>query len=705
MRLVPSSLLTLIACAVCAAGPPVDGSSWIDFRNGGQGISGADDLPLSWSREQNIGWYFDLPGYGQSTPAVWRDRIYVTAVDGPDKSRLWLLCLSVDDGSELWRKGLDSSRPQTAGDRTSRAAPSPAVDAQGVYALFDSGDFAAFSHDGEPLWRQDLNEVFNPIKNGHDFGSSPRLDDGRIYIHVSHLGPSYVAALSTEDGSVVWKKDLPPEGGWNTPIAVDSPSGRLVLISRAGGLEALDAESGETVWSRPGEWSQATAIPSLAAGDEIAVVPSMNRGESFAVRLSAPDRALWVAERATNHYSSPLVYRGRVYFVNTVGVVYCLDLETGRELWAKRLGQPSWASAIAAGDRLYFFGEQGLTTVMRASVTGADPEPVILSQNQLPVEDRIYGVAAVDGRLLFRTGTRLIQVEDTASGVELPEITRVDPAEEAARERARIPESDATPPRADGPGDAWVHPGDGLTYVWAPPGEFRMGCSAGDPDCAPDEQPAFDTKIEQGFWIGSTEVTVGAYQRFAEAIGKAMPAEPKQGDFELNPQWRHKDAPILQITWFDADNYCRWAGGRLPTEAEWEYAARAGRKDRRPEPLAEFGWFADNSGDERIDSETLVKEDRLGYVKTLSENRNRPRDVGGLKPNAWGLYDVLGNVWEWTATWHGDYPPAAEPELSGRRSTRGGSWSFFPSRVRLSSRLRFEPHRSSAFVGFRCAVQ
>ncbi|MCY4187790.1 MAG: PQQ-binding-like beta-propeller repeat protein, partial [Bryobacterales bacterium] len=430
------SLLLALALVPGAAAKPGDGSSWIGFRHGGDGVTAAKDLPLEWSHDRNIAWYVDLPGYGQSTPAVWNGRIYVTAVSGERKETLLLLCLSIEDGRELWRRTFESSRPQQAGNRTARAAPSPAVDGRGVYALFDSGDFLAFSHTGEPVWSRDLNETFGPIQNGHDFGSSPRLDGDRLYIHVSHLGPSYVVAVSAGAGNVLWKAEMPPEGGWNTPVAVDGPDRRIALVSRAGGATALDAATGEEIWSHPGEWSQATAIPSLAHSREIVVVPSMNRGKTFAIRLSAPRQKLWTAERATNHYSSPLAHDGRVYLTNPVGVIFCLDLETGRELWAHRAAGPAWASPIAASGRLYFFGETGVTTVLQQG-----PQPVVLAQNEVPVVDRIYCAAAVDGRLLLRTGTRLIQIAETGSGTQLPEITRVDPAEAAAGERGRI-----TPP-------------------------------------------------------------------------------------------------------------------------------------------------------------------------------------------------------------------------------------------------------------------
>ncbi len=261
-------------------------------------------------------------------------------------------------------------------------------------------------------------------------------------------------------------------------------------------------------------------------------------------------------------------------------------------------------------------------------------------------------------------------------------------------------------------GDVTVNPKDGLRYVYIGPGTFRMGCSEGDSECDGDEKPAREVTITRGFRIGQTEVTVDAYRQFAKATGRSMPSEPTFKDRKLNEGWKNGSMPMVNVDWTDSKNYCEWAGGRLLTEAEWEYAARGGDKSARYGAANEIGWFGDNSGKERIDALKIWNEtkDWDKYVGRLHPNENAFHAVGLKTPNRFGLYDMLGNVWEWTGDWYGEkyYATAERRDPKGapngeKRVVRGGSWDFNTRYLRASVRSRNGPADRDNCIGFRCA--
>ena len=213
-----------------------------------------------------------------------------------------------------------------------------------------------------------------------------------------------------------------------------------------------------------------------------------------------------------------------------------------------------------------------------------------------------------------------------------------------------------------------TNPKDGLRYVWIPPGTFTMGCSTGDSECDGDEIPAHQVTITKGFWLGQTEVTQAAYRR---VVG----TDPSH--------FKGASLPVERVSWDEAQAYCQAVGGRLPTEAEWEDAARAGSARNRYEDIDRIAWYGSNSG-------------------------SRTHEVAQKQANAFGLYDMLGNVWEWTADWYGDYTPdsavdPAGPASGQYRALRGGSWFDFSSFARVSLRNVYVPGSRHNSFGLRCA--
>jgi formylglycine-generating enzyme required for sulfatase activity/serine/threonine protein kinase/Flp pilus assembly protein TadD len=306
------------------------------------------------------------------------------------------------------------------------------------------------------------------------------------------------------------------------------------------------------------------------------------------------------------------------------------------------------------------------------------------------------------------TGVDTVQTADLLD-ITNDELIRTGSGLRSAQEQVAPPVEAKLSQMARTPGEVRENAKDGLKYVWIPPGTFMMGCSPADNECSAEEKPAHQVKVTKGFWMGQAEVTVGAYKRFAAATGRQMPPEPNSSGRPLNPGWRDEAMPIVDVTWDDAEAYCRWAGGRLPTEAEWEYAARAGSTGARYGDLDEIAWYADNSGRERLDSTRIWNEDLANYGKRLNENGNSMHEVSQKRANAFGLYDMLGNVWEWVNDWYDESyyhnSPSQNPTgpASGQlRVLRGGSWLYVPRYVRVSNRVSYFPADRYDYGGFRC---
>ncbi len=252
-------------------------------------------------------------------------------------------------------------------------------------------------------------------------------------------------------------------------------------------------------------------------------------------------------------------------------------------------------------------------------------------------------------------------------------------------------------------------PKDGQSYAWIPAGSFSMGCSAMDTHCAPDERPVHPVEISHGFWMATTPVTVAAWKRYHAAVGKSELPDTDIFGRKLNEAAAEETQPVVSVTWNEARGYCGWAGMRLPTEAEWEYAARAGGTGPNYGYLDQIAWYADNSGKKLLDGADLFR-DQGKYQKKLFANGNGPHPVGQKRANAWGLYDMLGNVWEWTADYYSGsyYSESGRTDPSGpaqgiQRVLRGGAWDSIQSDIRVSYRLTNPPGDRVPDFGFRCA--
>lgn len=253
------------------------------------------------------------------------------------------------------------------------------------------------------------------------------------------------------------------------------------------------------------------------------------------------------------------------------------------------------------------------------------------------------------------------------------------------------------------PGQFVVNPRDGAELAWIPAGEFRMGTPPEQVDRRQrdryqDEQPVHLVRIGQGFWMYRHEVTNEQYRRF----------RPEHSSGEFRGLSINADRmPVASLTWEDAQAYCGWAGVRLPTEAQWEYACRAGGSTR-------FTWGDDEreAGAHANVSDITAKAKWSDFEAFSTDDGIAVATaVGMFAPNEWGLHDMLGNVWEWCADWYAaDYyerSPASDPtgpEDGMERSLRGGSWFTGPEPTRCTNRFHYYPADTCQGRGFRACV-
>ncbi len=243
-------------------------------------------------------------------------------------------------------------------------------------------------------------------------------------------------------------------------------------------------------------------------------------------------------------------------------------------------------------------------------------------------------------------------------------------------------------------------PKDGSAMVLIPAGEFQMGSNDGDPD----ERPVHTVYLD-AFYIDVYEVTNAQYRKFVEATGREKPFLWKF------PHYSEPDQPVVSVTWEDANAYAKWVGKRLPTEAEWEKAARGGLTGKKyywgddTNPPQGTGNFADISAKEAFPNWNVIPGYKDGFSHIAP--------VGCFSKNGYGLYDIGGNVWEWCSDWYDpnyySKSPRENPKgpASGQdRVLRGGSWFLDNGSTRISNRYDYSASYSINFssrIGFRCA--
>ena len=430
-RILALTLATVIVGAVWA------NENWPQFRGpDGDGHSDSQGLPLTWSETKNVRWKTAIHGKAWSSPVILGDQIWLTTAT-EDGHELFVMCVERDNGKiRLERKIFEVEKPQFCHPFNSYASPTPVIDAGRVYVTFGSPGTACLdTRTGQVLWeRRDF--VCNHYRGA---GSSPILYGDLLIMNFDGSDHQFVVALDKQTGKTVWRtersidfKDLDADGkpqtegdlrkAFSTPQVATLDGLPILLSQGAKAAYAYEPLTGREIWRVEERTSHSAGTRPVVGHGMIFVPTGWSTGEILALKPgtagevidanadSTPDakrrlQVVWKAKRNVPKKPSLLLMDDLLFGIDDGGVASCLDARTGTDVWRERVGGNYSASPVCAEGRIYFFSEDGRTTVIEAG-----RKFNVLAENKL--DDGFMSSPAIAGEAFFlRTRTHLYRIE------------------------------------------------------------------------------------------------------------------------------------------------------------------------------------------------------------------------------------------------------------------------------------------------------
>lgn len=404
-------------------------TDWPQWRGpAGDGTSPQTGLPTEWGPSKNIRWKLELEGWGDSTPIVQGETIYVTAQTDEGGLRLYL----IDRASGELRKQVDfgpAETPREAAKRSTQkfhqlhnlASPSPVTWAEGVVVHYGNGLLANLNREGEVLWQHNLQEEYGAYSIWWGHANSPVIFEDLV-ISVCMQDPlddlrdepveSYLLAHDLKSGEVHWKSSrmtgAPAEqaDAYTTPIFVTNGQQVQMLVMGGNQLDAYDPQTGKQLWYLPGLEGGRT-VTGPVAGDGMVFTTRGMRGPLLGIELGdhqgkVPAEAIrWEVDRGTPDTPSPVLAGGMLFTVTDDGIAHCYDAGSGEFHWRERLGGNFKASPIAADGHVYFLNIRSQCHVVKAAKTFRR-----VAQSELG--DETLASIAISGETLLIRGKKAI---------------------------------------------------------------------------------------------------------------------------------------------------------------------------------------------------------------------------------------------------------------------------------------------------------
>lgn len=311
-----------------------------------------------------------------------------------------LFSIDLNTGEVLWRAGYVAPEELLVA-ATSHATPTVAVDENHVYAYFGKTGIFAADFDGNIQW---INRSL-PLETHYGAATSPVVKDGVVFIVCDQIEQSYLVALDSQTGEVVWKTARDASPSFGTPMLASFEGHDQLVVAGGSTLSGYDLGTGEVLWTA--DIRTGHVVSSVVVIDDVAYVGggydnhTLKAFQAFENNGVEAGTQLWETEKRVLGYCSPLVIDGHVFVINNTGIVTCLDAATGEVKWRERLGGNYTASPMAANGNIYFQSKEGIVSVIEAS-----PQFNLLATNDIN-ESCVASPAAVGGKLLIRTTSHL----------------------------------------------------------------------------------------------------------------------------------------------------------------------------------------------------------------------------------------------------------------------------------------------------------
>lgn len=333
----------------------------------GLGVSYHKNIPVSWngSTGENIKWKVATSKRGYNTPVIWGDHIFISG--GDTQSRI-VACYNRHTGQLVWEKevkdipGSPASLPRVTDD-TGLAAPTMAVDGQGVYAIFATGNVVAFDLAGNMLWGRNLGVP----KNHYGHSSSLQVWDGKLIIQYDTNTKGRMLALNTSNGESIWDVDRPVHISWASPALIEVDGKIQIVTSSDPFVMGHDLQTGAEIWRV--EAMMGEVGPSVAYEDGL-VFASNEYARLVAVEPKPGTEYTWEDDEYLSEAASPVAYDGLLYLATSYGVLVCYDTKTGEKQWEKEFDEGFYSSPMIADGKLYIVDLAGITHIIKAGREG-----------------------------------------------------------------------------------------------------------------------------------------------------------------------------------------------------------------------------------------------------------------------------------------------------------------------------------------------